>query len=319
MVSEMRVLLNGANGHTSLKDSDGTNFAQALLNLGHKIVGDIDEGPEIVICVDYARKAKRDLIVANAQGIPTVLVINEPSVVQPDHARESVRRMFNRVIEVGRPGSPSPFYPQTWQEMLLTEERRLACVLVNADKWSFDPGGLYDLRLEAASKTDLIDTFGHGWDRPNWIRLAHRFADLAIRVRARQGFDLSKARNMLSRPMNFGGAIDDKIATMSKYKVALVIENSFELVTEKFFDALFAGCVPVYVGRPLDEYGLPHTLAVSCEPDCDSILRGIEVAMRTDLRRHHRATSQFLSLESTIESWRADKAISRTVEACFEL
>ena len=314
----MRVLIRGANGHTPLKVSDGTNFAQTLLNLGHVIVDDIDEGPEILICVDYERKAKRDIKVANERGIPTVLVINEPSVVQPDHSRESVRGMFDRVIEVGRPGSPSPFFPQTWQEMIFTEHRKLACVLVNADKWSFDPGGLYGLRLEAASRIGLIDTFGQGWGRPNWIRFAHRFADLAIRVRALQGINLSKARYMLSRPLNYGGAIEDKISTMSRYKVALVIENSFELVTEKFFDALFAGCVPVYVGRGLAEYGLPSSLAVSCEPDLDSILNGIEEAMRTDLRSHHKAISQFLSLESTIESWRADKAIRRTVDACLE-
>ncbi len=48
-----------------------------------------------------------------------------------------------------------------------------------------------------------------------------------------------------------------KLSVLSQYKFNLAYENSIETdyITEKFFDPLLAGCVPVYMGAPnVDEY-----------------------------------------------------------------
>ena len=45
---------------------------------------------------------------------------------------------------------------------------------------------------------------------------------------------------------------DTRIATLSRYKFTLAFENSIapDYVTEKFFDPLIAGSVPIYLGAP---------------------------------------------------------------------
>lgn len=50
----------------------------------------------------------------------------------------------------------------------------------------------------------------------------------------------------------YRGAVEDKRETLMRYKFAFCFENSiFEgYITEKIFDVLFAGCVPVYCGAP---------------------------------------------------------------------
>lgn len=50
----------------------------------------------------------------------------------------------------------------------------------------------------------------------------------------------------------YKGSIEDKTHVLSQYKFAFCFENSiFEgYVTEKIFDVMFAGCVPVYCGAP---------------------------------------------------------------------
>ena len=50
----------------------------------------------------------------------------------------------------------------------------------------------------------------------------------------------------------YRGTIEDKLAVLSNYRFALCFENAIfsGYVTEKIFDALLAGCVPVYYGAP---------------------------------------------------------------------
>lgn len=50
----------------------------------------------------------------------------------------------------------------------------------------------------------------------------------------------------------YRGSVENKRTTLEQYKFAFCFENSiFEgNVTEKIFDAMFAGCVPVYCGAP---------------------------------------------------------------------
>ena len=50
----------------------------------------------------------------------------------------------------------------------------------------------------------------------------------------------------------YRGSIEDKRSVLEQYKFAFCLENSiFEgNITEKIFDVMFAGCVPVYLGAP---------------------------------------------------------------------
>lgn len=50
----------------------------------------------------------------------------------------------------------------------------------------------------------------------------------------------------------YRGAVDDKLATLAGYKFTFALENTVcpGYVTEKIFDAMFAGTVPVYLGAP---------------------------------------------------------------------
>ena len=54
---------------------------------------------------------------------------------------------------------------------------------------------------------------------------------------------------------------------MSVYKYSIVIENSSDYVSEKLFDSLLSGCIPVYVGPDLSLYDLPENLYIQAEPN----------------------------------------------------
>jgi len=83
-----------------------------------------------------------------------------------------------------------------------------------------------------------FDLFGFGWEK--------------------SGKNLKEAQNIKKV---YKGVVKDKIDVLRKYKFAICFENCiFEgNVTEKIFDALFAGSVPIYYGAPdINDYVSPN-------------------------------------------------------------
>lgn len=121
------------------------------------------------------------------------------------------------------------------------------CVMIAGYKSSDHPQELYGERLAAIRwferhHPDDFDLFGVGWDRgrvgrrlPKW--LTRRFEWLG----------------RLGAPVvpSYRGAVARKRDVMGRYRFALCYENIKDVpgyITEKIFDAFFAGTVPVYRG-----------------------------------------------------------------------
>ena len=119
---------------------------------------------------------------------------------------------------------------------------------------------LYSERLRAVAYFEPrgeVDLYGIGWDGPPFRvgetrvpRPVRRLAYLAERRwdRLRPGRDplLAAARRA------WRGAVDSKSDTLSRYTYAICFENMVMegWVTEKIFDCLVAGTIPVYLGAP---------------------------------------------------------------------
>ena len=310
----MRVLFVGRNYSQGLKDSDPTSILEVARSLGMEPVGSLSDHPDLLICVDYVDHLLPEVRRASSLGIVTVLIVNEPNVVVPQHSDPRVLRAFDRVIRVGRPDeSPVLRWPQTWSNEHFGVSREKKAVVVNADKWSFVSGQLYWLRAAISASSDDVVVYGYGWDRNILVRLAHRAFELFRTIRSAVFPNLKGLRYLTATPRDYMGKAEDKIATMSKYQVALVIENSQELMTEKLFDAWFAGCVPVYVGPPLEPFGLPESLVIRCdEPSLASLDLAMARALETDQEVFSRAIRSFLDHPES-RSWEAFSAISEVL------
>jgi hypothetical protein len=96
---------------------------------------------------------------------------------------------------------------------------------------------------------------------------------------------------------------EKKLQVMAKHKYALVVENSQEYLSEKLFDAFFAGCVPIYVGPSLGSYEIPEGLVIQSEPTIPSLLKAIEKAGKLDMRVFRESLISFLSDDRTRQRW----------------
>ncbi|WP_019556951.1 glycosyltransferase family 10 domain-containing protein [Thiomicrorhabdus arctica] len=128
----------------------------------------------------------------------------------------------------------------------LSKKKKL-CTLIAGNKKVSHPLELYSKRIEVIRwfekhHPENFDLYGVGWDR-------HRFSGpKIIRALNRVTF-LTKL--FAPKYPSYKGRVDVKKTTLEKYKFAICYENARDIpgyITEKIFDCLFAGCIPVYWG-----------------------------------------------------------------------
>jgi hypothetical protein len=316
------IYFSGLNPSQDMKDSDPTSLAGEAKKLGFEVVSTFAESPQNVICVDWNSSDRRFKRWLQKNTEIATLVINEPYVVIPEHSKIKLRRLFKSVVEVGRPYSrPVVPWPQTWTPKPESQGAKFSdrAVLIQSAKYSFVRGQLYGLRIRLASSEKRIDVFGHGWDESPWRTIARLTVELARAVRATAKLDFSTVKTAFKRPINYLGSVESKMVGMSKYKVAIVIENSQEYMSEKLFDAFFARCIPVYVGAELAPFDIPESLYVKADPNQKSISEAMALALKMDYHSWRSQVDEFLDNPDTINKWDGKKANKRILEIALGL
>lgn len=195
-----------------------------------------------------------------------VLVLFEPEVVIPEQYDPRVWRHFGTVFTwrddlVDGVKFIKVRYPQGQKlsSSLPTFESRKLVTMINASKYGYVAGEGYSYRRKAIRFFDShegFDLYGHGWNQ------RRRVACVSTAVSALRGgkiawylSDLLDSRKPLR---SYRGAVTDKYETLAKYRFCLCFENQTNrpgFITEKLFDCLFCGTVPIYLGAPnIEEY-----------------------------------------------------------------
>lgn len=166
---------------------------------------------------------------------------------------------------VGSPVHVRPFrfpYPHdNVDDEAWSRDRPRFMVIINGNKVPrIDTAELYSERLRAIAYFEArgeIDLYGVGWDGPPFrigeTRVPRRLRRLGYlaerrwdRMRPHRDPLLSAARRA------WRGAVASKSETLSGYTFAICFENQVMQgwVTEKIFDCLVSGTIPIYLGAP---------------------------------------------------------------------
>jgi len=111
----------------------------------------------------------------------------------------------------------------------------------------------YSLRIKAMaelSKIEIVDLYGMGWDK--WW--------------SREAMWLPYWRNFRALMSIYKGKCASKFEVLQNYEFCLCFENMAMngYITEKLFDCLYAGTIPLYMGAPdILEY-IPRDVFVDC-------------------------------------------------------
>jgi hypothetical protein len=131
-------------------------------------------------------------------------------------------------------------------------ERTKLCTLISGNKKVSHPLELYSHRIKAIrwfeeNHPDNFEFYGAGWDLfnfrgPKIVRALNRLSFLRI-IRKR----------LADKFPSYRGKVNNKLSTLKYYKFSICYENAQGIpgyITEKIFDSLAAGCIPVYWGAP---------------------------------------------------------------------
>jgi len=305
----IKILLSGVNAYPKGKTNTPTEFALYLHSRNLLLADSPNEGRYLSVCIDHPWRPFDSL--KNPGGRrDTVLVRLEPKVVLPSNYRKTITSSYKAVISVG--GDPqlsiNPIpWPQVWPNKpywrIPSDSRKPRVITVSSNKFSFVRTQLYSLRRESIAKLPMVDIAGRDWEESllkTIVRAARQLLYCAANLEPIELWGMSK---LVINPKNFIGALDEKAPTMSSYQYALVIENDQSYMSEKLFDALFAGCVPIYVGPDVSKFDIPKDLVIQAEPNIASIRLAVQKAELVNQDQWRQSLDYFLSSESTKNRW----------------
>lgn len=150
------------------------------------------------------------------------------------------------------------YWPQPYGDVILNfwnyQDRQKRIVMINGNhKPASYNGELYSKRIEALvalSEFGTVDLYGRGWDR--WW--------------SRSSMWLPYWRHLRVLMSIYKGPCKSKYKVLSKYDFALCFENMSMkgYVTEKIFDCLYAGTIPLYLGAKDISDLIPEGVYIDC-------------------------------------------------------
>lgn len=187
-----------------------------------------------------------------------VLFLMEPRVVIPEQYKQRVWNAYGQIFTyldnlVDNKKFFKMLYPQgqILQNKLLPWSKRKFLTLINANKYSYVTNELYSARRQAIayfSKDADFDLYGRGWSQHGALNLG------TAGHAARSGKWFSYVRDAVTgfkHSDNYRGTIENKYTILEQYRFTVAFENEAHVqgyITEKLFDCLFTGTVPIYWG-----------------------------------------------------------------------
>ena len=126
------------------------------------------------------------------------------------------------------------------------ENKDKLCTLIAGHKQNKHPLELYSKRIEAIrwfenNHQNDFDLYGIGWDK---FSSSNKYINYIV-----YGFKLASLCS--PKYSSYKGKVNNKNNTLEKYKFTICYENGKDIsgyITEKIFDCLFAGSIPIYWG-----------------------------------------------------------------------
>ncbi|OGZ72286.1 MAG: hypothetical protein A2908_04070 [Candidatus Staskawiczbacteria bacterium RIFCSPLOWO2_01_FULL_38_12b] len=246
-------------------------ISEQLKKMGHRVSTiDMDdlEKFDAVVFLDFPGTGNPYFKTLVSRGHKNLyLIVYESPIIKPDNFQKENYAYFKKVF--------------TWQDEIVDNKQffkiqyshkipeqldftlaqnpstssgqaKKLCTIISSNKSMAHPKELYTERIKAIrwfeqNHPENFDLYGNGWDR-------YHFEGTFF------GFKIARLNRLkfltkLLRPYypSWKGLVPSKRKTYQKYRFSICYENCKGFngyITEKIFDCLLAGCVPIYLGAP---------------------------------------------------------------------
>lgn len=193
------------------------------------------------------------------------LILWEPEVVMPDQYKKNVWNMYGKVVcfredlekkyNIAKINWPQG---QSVRKSVPGFKERKLLTLINANKFSYIKGELYSLRRKVIrffeeKAGDDFHLYGKDWNKNPFLNpktLAY-YGLMAIKNKGLIFFCYDFLASFFIFWPSYKGEVKDKYLVLDAYKFTICFENEATYITEKIFDSLSSGSIPIYKG-PLE-------------------------------------------------------------------
>ena len=249
-------------------------FADNLTGLKQSHSRKWDSSCSAIVFIDFTEKDYADLLISPIAG-PKILILVEPPAVNPFQYNQKILKIFNKIYsfsietanEYGAQYIPFMTPTRNWVQRRKISAEKPKFGLLAANKNSVHPKSQYWLRRKVVtdlSHKNLNFSFaGPSWEKNRFSETIEDFRLLRYHRSINSPYDLHNLRFGHRKPSlrNFKGKVASKEEYVRDLDVEICIENCQDELSEKIFDSLQIGNVPVYVGVDLSKYGISNDVA----------------------------------------------------------
>lgn len=268
-----------------------------------------------VIVFNHRRSRQLVRILSRVPKHYRSLVVMEPEATGPSNYSRRVlagygHTFFASPLWASKVGGESFFWPHPIADGRLARigptAQRFDTTMIFANKRSASPESLYGLRREvvraaSAAKVDIA-LFGPDWDLSKLQTLSAGARAMLKALHGGSHLSLSEAFGDLGFvPSEWLGPIEQKRHALRLAPTTIAIENSLDFVSEKLFDPILCGVVPVYVGPDVSQFGIPHSVALLAPADSRQVVEIVRNASRNQLEEVRAAGLEWVQSGSALK------------------
>lgn len=214
----------------------------------------------------------------------TIAIYSEPRSTRPDLYKKSRRKNFLGEI-ANSPERAKKLGLANWISLPTlsinagvwpTSRVSRSCMVVG-HKFSASKHSNYSLRRKVIKLDEYnenkIDVYGVDWLDPLWLQAQRRVYAARVQLKDLSNFSIRELTSeYFLAPHNYKGVMKSDMSTISKYETAVIIENESDYISEKVWNCLAWGTVPIYVGPKLNDFVFLKSLVIEAEPNPNAIM-----------------------------------------------
>jgi hypothetical protein len=115
------------------------------------------------------------------------------------------------------------------------------------------------------------------------------------------------------------GPQDTQYKFLSQIKFAIVVENQANYISEKLLNAFIAGCVPIYLGGNLNEYGIPDNCVIQLPSDFSEVDRIINELSSSEIEKIVRNGEKYITDSEILDRWSVSRGFQHLLNELLHL
>ena len=292
---------------------------------------------QFLISMNHNPRAYKEFLKSGGDRKKTVLILLEPRAVYPAQYSSKILNLYSHVLSPGNPRfrdsmgdfipwpyqvSPNPLSPIDESSSLQSKVmvnlksglfdydnwsgRSKFIIMINANKVSPSKSENYGLRRVFAHRIskEFLAVYGELWVSSFPKKILHRLFIILFALKSGQWPRLTHVYGNLHWKFNTAkGPIEDKQVILQSSKFSIVIENDDSYVSEKIFDSLINGCIPIYSGLKEVSRIIPSEIYIDLPKSPGELVSLLEKLSENDIRRILRAMQTYLESEAFAKSW----------------